>query len=69
MNKRIDNLQLLVLDLESRYGKDDVDVQRLQAELKQLELSHVTTADTHLTLPPHTPSVAKQRFYATQRPD
>jgi hypothetical protein len=37
MDKKVENLRRLVRDLESRYGKDDVDVKRLQAEFNLLE--------------------------------
>lgn len=37
MSKKIDNLYRLIQDLESRYGKDDVDVQQLYAELGVLK--------------------------------
>jgi hypothetical protein len=36
MSRRINSLQQIVQDLESRYGKSDADVQKLQLELEGL---------------------------------
>lgn len=37
MSKKTDNLQRLIQDLASRYGKDDTDVQKLSTELIALK--------------------------------
>jgi hypothetical protein len=59
MGKKVDNLHRLVRDLESRYGKEDVDVKRLQAELNLLEASK---AADNLGSPPYRHSLAKQHY-------
>jgi hypothetical protein len=61
MGKKVENLHRLVRDLESRYGKDDVDVKRLQAELNLLEATKVANSLTP-TINNH--SLAKQHYRA-----
>jgi ABC-type transporter Mla subunit MlaD len=36
MSRRINSLQQIVQDLESRYGKSDADVKKLQVEIEAL---------------------------------
>jgi hypothetical protein len=57
MDKKVENLRRLVRDLESRYGKDDVDVKRLQAEFNLLE---ATRSVAKLAPTPSLHSLAKQ---------
>ena len=67
MSKKLDNLHRLVCDLELRYGKDDVDVQKLQAELNELTASKVTKeVVTRLTSQLNHHTTAKQHFYRSK---
>ena len=60
MDKKFENLRRLVRDLESRYGKDDVDVKCLIAEFNLLEATRVV-ADLAPTSSLH--SLAKQQHH------
>jgi hypothetical protein len=57
MDKKVENLRHLVMDLESRYGENDVDVKRLQAELNLLKATRVVT---NLAPKPYLHSLYKQ---------
>jgi hypothetical protein len=59
MGKKVENLHRLVRDLESRYGRDDVDVKRLQAELNLLVGSKVVS---NLASTPYRHSLVKQHY-------
>jgi hypothetical protein len=59
MDKKVENLRHLVMDLESRYGENDVDVKRLQAELNLLEATRVVT---NLAPTPCLHSISKQHY-------
>jgi hypothetical protein len=67
MGKKLDNLHRLIRDLESRYGKDDVDVQRLQSELNELK-AHESNAEvvTRLTSLLNRNTTAKQHFHGSK---
>jgi hypothetical protein len=59
MGRKVENLHRLVRDLESRYGRDDVDVKRLQAELNLLEASKVVS---NLASTPYRHSLVNQHY-------
>jgi len=73
MGKQIDNLRCIIGDLQSRYGKEDADVQILQAKLSTMvaseeaagALSKASITATKLGLK----SLAKQHLGATQSGD
>ena len=72
MGKKVDNLRRVVQDLETRYGKEDLDVQRLQSELNALEQVKERRIGERRAAPPHKhnfQSLAKQHFHASRQAD
>ena len=72
MGKKLDNLRRVVQKLESRYGKDDVDVQRMRADLNVLEAIKEAKIVERRAATPHKhnfQSLAKQHFHASKQAD
>ena len=72
MGKKVDNLRRVVQDLETRYGKEDLDVQRLQSELTALEQVKERRIVERRAATPHKhnfQSLAKQHFHASKLGD
>ena len=66
MDKKVENLRHLVMDLESRYGENDVDVKRLQAELNLLKATRVVT---YLAPTPYVHSISKRHYRGLKATD
>lgn len=72
MGKKLDNLRRIVEKLETRYGKDDVDVQRMRGELNTLEAIKEAKVVERRAATPHKynfQSLAKQHFHASKQAD
>jgi hypothetical protein len=72
MGKKIDNLHRIVGDLESRYGRDDEDVQRLRGELTALVASKDAVTVNRIAPAPNglnRQSQVKQHFHTTKSGD